>query len=545
MSFTVSRRLQKLLLPLALLLLLCGFGVANLLLAAAYPWGAYFAGLAGPAGDVGAALRDSGLAGVAAMTADAHGLLGWAMLGAFALTGLLGLRRLWVHRLYLLLAVLQALLLLPMAYLYLRLPAVVTSIPALSKPGHAAYMTPSLQAAWRYEFSVSHAGVFPPILAGLAGWFLLLGLRATRNLYARRLDSSPDWADRLLENLRSHGRAPDFRRGVYVSIALHLLLLMGLPAFFSLGGCAERYDIPPIASAGEPPPPSAPYVKSQLQVVVLNPNSRFIIFDQPPVEDIGKDHIDDLNQKTQLPDPPGDLRGAGEGSAGSGAGSGLTDAIHSLGRLRFIRLQVNGGIDWDQNMGEGADYNMLLYMAERLHITIAERTESKTITEVRLFTQGKAPPFVYLTGGLRGSISLSPREREVLRDYLFEEGGMIFADAGGPGFDRAFRAMLRQTMPEYSLVTVSKDDPILMAPHPFADGAPQLWPHSRPPDLQGIKHNGRWVVIYHPGDINDAWKTGHKDADPRVIEQAYKLGANIILYALLQYHRRQQDAPPD
>ena len=51
----------------------------------------------------------------------------------------------------------------------------------------------------------------------------------------------------------------------------------------------------------------------------------------------------------------------------------------------------------------------------------------------------------------------------------------------------------------------------------------------------------RWVVFYHPGDINDAWKDGHSGAAPQVADQAYKLGVNVIYYAFNQYYRRHYE----
>ncbi len=48
-------------------------------------------------------------------------------------------------------------------------------------------------------------------------------------------------------------------------------------------------------------------------------------------------------------------------------------------------------------------------------------------------------------------------------------------------------------------------------------------------------HEGRWVVFYHPGDLNDAWRDGHNDVAPQVAEQAYRLGVNVIYYAFTNY----------
>jgi hypothetical protein len=50
-----------------------------------------------------------------------------------------------------------------------------------------------------------------------------------------------------------------------------------------------------------------------------------------------------------------------------------------------------------------------------------------------------------------------------------------------------------------------------------------------------MKYQGRWVVFYHQGDVNDAWKTGHSGVSDAMANQAYKLGVNVMNYAFNQY----------
>ena len=59
------------------------------------------------------------------------------------------------------------------------------------------------------------------------------------------------------------------------------------------------------------------------------------------------------------------------------------------------------------------------------------------------------------------------------------------------------------------------------------------------PDIARREYDdGRWLVYYHPGDVNDAWKDGHSGASAEVADQAYKLGVNVMFYAFNQYYRR-------
>ena len=113
---------------------------------------------------------------------------------------------------------------------------------------------------------------------------------------------------------------------------------------------------------------------------------------------------------------------------------------------------------------------------------------------------------------------------------------MIFADNGGGHFNGSFRALMRRAFPDKRPVDIPNDDIIYRQPFYFPGGAPPLWHHSGYRAL-GWKHKGRWIVFYHQGDINDAWKTGHSGVKKHLAAAAYKLGINIVNYAFNQYHR--------
>jgi hypothetical protein len=122
---------------------------------------------------------------------------------------------------------------------------------------------------------------------------------------------------------------------------------------------------------------------------------------------------------------------------------------------------------------------------------------------------------------------------KTLREYVLA-GGMIFGDAGSESWDRSFRSLLAQVFPEKQIVDIPNDDPIYRYPFYFADGAPPLWHHGGSRAL-GIKHEGRWCVFYHPGDMNDAWKNGHSGAKQSTAQASMKLGINVAVYAFMNY----------
>lgn len=374
-----------------------------------------------------------------------------------------------------------------------------------------------VMAGWR---------LFPWVLAAAAA-AVAVARRPTALFYGSARDAD-GWADRVWTNLRTHGGDPLFRRRLYLSAAIHLVAIFLLPLLLMSRGCAEReYGIP--QGSGTPVIEVKVIRKVQKKPekkFVLNMNTA-ISFYVPKIEESEiLEEIDKQTENTYQAQQLGKL-GAGGGKQG-GWPQGMKNA-----RVRFIRLEYNGG-DWDQDMGVGADYNILLKFREKTGFDIATETESRPIPQLKRFPRNRAPPFVYLTGGLRGNMNISQSEIKVLREYCLEMGGLIFADNGGGRFDPQFRALMRRTFPDLSLVEIAKDDVLFQQPFFFPNGAPPLWHHSGH-QAMGIKYKGRWVVFYHQGDINDAWKTGHSGASPAVAEQAYKLGVNIINYAFTQY----------
>lgn len=286
----------------------------------------------------------------------------------------------------------------------------------------------------------------------------------------------------------------------------------------SLHGCEEVYEMP--AGGGEQ--------KQLAQVVrvqkiirkrfVVNPFSA-IIFQVPPIDEVRLN----LKEITEHAYTVGYGEGKGAGFAGG----------TKLGKVRFIRLQYTGG-DWDQDMGNGGDMNMLFEYGIRTKHTVGERTESRTISQLKNFPAGKSPPFVFLTG--QKNISVSNSEVKTLRNYLNEKHGMIFADNGGSGhFHNQFLSLMNRLEPEIRPVPIPLDDVIHRIPFqiPFL---PYVAPHGGKESL-GWWKDGRWICYYHPGDIADAWSNGHAGVDRDVWEACYQLGTNVIFYAHSEYSK--------
>ena len=340
-------------------------------------------------------------------------------------------------------------------------------------------------------------------------------------------------ADHLLRPIGSRpelaeGRDPRYRRSLLASALAHAAVIF-VPLFLESYGCVRNYLIP--YGSGTPRVAVVEVIKRRKpkqKRFVLNPNSA-IYFHVPDLDE--SNVLRDVEQMTQLTYAADPNAVFGKVGAGGGTRGGWPEGVGNE-PIRFIRLEYNGP-DWDDGMDTKlrADVNFLQEFHHLTGFKVAARSESHAIRLLRKYDRGFAPPFVYMTGS--GSINIPSSDLKIVREYLLE-GGMLFADCGSPQWDRAFRDLVGALFPDKRLVVIADDDPIFQMPYAFPNGAPPLWHHGGMQAL-GIKHKDRWAVFYHPGDINDAWKTGHSGLRPDLAKGAFEMGVNIVYYAFTHY----------
>jgi hypothetical protein len=212
------------------------------------------------------------------------------------------------------------------------------------------------------------------------------------------------------------------------------------------------------------------------------------------------------------------------------------DAASTQKVVRFIRLKYDGS-GWNDGMDEsGADRNFLERFGQLTGFKVSKNGEAHPIKLLAKYPKGFAPAFVYITG--TGEINASDDEVQVLQAYL-AGGGMLWADCGGPNWDASFRALMKRVFPDERLSDIPNETILFTAPFKFPNGAPPLWHHGGTRAL-GIKLQDRWAVFYHPGDMNDAWKTGHSGLSDAAAQPAFELGVNIVRYAALAQLRQAE-----
>ena len=143
----------------------------------------------------------------------------------------------------------------------------------------------------------------------------------------------------------------------------------------------------------------------------------------------------------------------------------------------------------------------------------------------------------------------TPKERKSLRSYL-ENGGMLFADSicASKDFAIAFRRELEGVLPEANLERIPVIDPLfgkatggfdirqVSRRDPVEQQADQpLRTRVRvvEPELEGIRIDGRWAVIFSPYDISCALEQ-HESLQCRGYTRAdaARIGLNVLMYTL-------------
>ena len=193
--------------------------------------------------------------------------------------------------------------------------------------------------------------------------------------------------------------------------------------------------------------------------------------------------------------------------------------------LQMVRLQYSGGGDWYND--PSIIPNMMTEFEKRTGIPARKQEIVLSLDDDKIFSY----PLLFITG--HGKIILNKKECEMLRRYL-ENGGFIYAD-DDYGMDMYIRQQIKKAFPNHKLTEVPFDHPIFHIFYNFPKGLPKIHEHYKgPPHGYGIFINGRLSLFYtYNTNISDGWADPdvHKDP-PEKREQAFKMGTNIIFYAI-------------
>lgn len=201
----------------------------------------------------------------------------------------------------------------------------------------------------------------------------------------------------------------------------------------------------------------------------------------------------------------------------------LVAAGAARAEFQVARLKYGGGGDWYND--PDAVPNLCRELNERTTIRASEDEAHIGLMDEKLFNH----PFLFMTG--HGNVVFSDEEVVRLRRFL-EGGGFLYAD-DDYGMDDAFRREMAKVLPGSELVELPQDHGIYRQVYRFPDGVPKTHEHEDgPPRGYGMYVDGRLAVYYtFNTNISDGWTAAHDDP-PEVRETAFRMGVNIVSYAL-------------
>jgi hypothetical protein len=223
--------------------------------------------------------------------------------------------------------------------------------------------------------------------------------------------------------------------------------------------------------------------------------------------------------------------------------SDAKDKGPSRGQFQVAQLKMSVG---DAEAAPAAMRNLMLYLKDKTRLDVSVNKES--------FNPGDDPlrafKFMYIHG--RKPFKLEGHNLENVKSNLVT-GGMLLADAGCNGFDAwqkfdaSFREACKALFPDNPLQVIPVTDPLLNGKmnggaaittvrcrREKTDGkGPEAEMKNYSPYLEGVKVDGRWVIVYSKYDIGCALE-GHKASDcmGHDKDSALKLGAAVVLYSL-------------
>lgn len=211
----------------------------------------------------------------------------------------------------------------------------------------------------------------------------------------------------------------------------------------------------------------------------------------------------------------------------------FTNAISQQGekstspnQFKIARLKYSGGGDWYND--PSAEVNMMDYLSKNTSVDVeAAKFYSVDISSDEIFDY----PFILITG--HGNIVFSDSETKRLRTYL-ERGGFLYAD-DDYGMDKAFRREIKKVFSGQEMQELPFNHKIYSSHFNFPNGLPKIHEHDAKP-AQGFGYfiNGRLCVYYtYETNISDGWADPREHDDPpEKREEAFKMGTNIVIYAL-------------
>ena len=211
----------------------------------------------------------------------------------------------------------------------------------------------------------------------------------------------------------------------------------------------------------------------------------------------------------------------------------------SRGLMQIAQVRHTGG--WDT--APTAARNILTAVNRTVGLTASTEPATVLLSDTRLFD------YSMLVMHGRHAFTTTAEERDRLREYL-GRGRLLMADAccGSRQFDRAFRDFMEDLYPGRKLERIPVDDGLFTDEdlHDLRQVQRRVAVEGNnatitggivrgAPFLEGIKIDGRYVVIYSKHDISCALERQASIACAGyVTDDAVRISVNILLYSMLR-----------
>ena len=205
--------------------------------------------------------------------------------------------------------------------------------------------------------------------------------------------------------------------------------------------------------------------------------------------------------------------------------------VAKRGALQVAKL-IHAG-DW--NLAPLAMPNLMTSLRDKLQFDVVISQRDMAATDPNLVNY----PLVYVHG--RANFKLDEKERQALRQHLDLGGGTLFADAacGSEAFDGSFRKEAAALFPNNKLVRIPPEDDLFNKNGGGYDLKDVQYSKAAGgrvdfPELEGVKINGHWAIIYSKYDIGCALER-HSGLDCKgySLESASRIATNIVIYSTL------------
>ena len=197
------------------------------------------------------------------------------------------------------------------------------------------------------------------------------------------------------------------------------------------------------------------------------------------------------------------------------------------GAFTISRIKYSGGGDWYAD--KTSLTNLLKFVSFNTNITTNFKEQVVEIGDNIFFKNS----YFYLTG--HGNVKLNEKEKNTLRAHLIN-GAFLHVD-DNYGLDESFRKLMTEIFPDKDLVEIPKDHQLFNCYYKFPNGLPKIHEHdNQRPQALGIFHEQRLILLYtYESDLGDGWEDAQVHNNSQELrEQALKMGANIIIFSLIQ-----------